>query len=251
MAAGKNKLLRWTRIYVGGYNLSGDARTIGNLMAAYGAAEMTGWSDGVKNYLPDYRLEVGISGFRALMNDTALSGAYTVLKAAAQSLPVSVLLGSLAEPVAGDAAYLLAAAQLKSPMGWEGQAAAIGGDFVADATQIDANSVIPHADVFSPEASIAVTTNGTIIDNGAASTAGAHANLHLTASSGGTWVFTIKQSATGAFAGEETTLMTFTANGSAVTAEHKSVAGSVARYLRFVATRTSGSVTPVCVLARN
>jgi len=251
MAAGKNKLLRYARIYVGGYNLSGDARSIGSMMAAYGAVEMTGWSDGAKNFLPDYRLEVGITGFRALVNDTASSGAYSVLKGAAQSLPVSVLLGALAEPVANDPAYLLAAAQLKSPMGWEGQAAAIGGDFVADATQIDANSVMPFAEILSPEASIAATTNGAIVDNGAASSNGAHANLHLIASSGGTWVFTVKQSTTGAFAGEETTLMTFTANGSAVTAEHKSVAGTVARYLRFVATRTSGSVTPVCVLARN
>ncbi len=50
---GKNKLLRWLRVFINGYDLSGDARSIGTLMNAFGEVEMTGLSHSVKYFAAD------------------------------------------------------------------------------------------------------------------------------------------------------------------------------------------------------
>jgi hypothetical protein len=107
----------------------------------------------------------------------------------------------------------------------------------------------PWGVVLHPETSLSATTNGTSIDNGAATTGGWHANLHTVASSGGTWAFTIEHSSDNS---NWSTLGTFTGDGSAIAAEYLTSADGVTvnRYVRFVATRTSGTVTPVVVFCR-
>ncbi len=248
--AGKNKLMRWMRLYAGGYDLSGDSRTFGALLNSYQPVDVTGWSEANHNFLADLRRAVGITGYQALMNDTA-GQAFAVLKNPDQQVPISLLFGGGAEPTYADPAYLLGSVQMSSPMGWDGGAAALTADFMPDSREADANTGNPWGVVFYPATSIAVTTNGTVVDNLAASTAGAHANLHITATASGVWSLIIQASTTGAFAGEETTLLTFTPNGSAVTAEHISVTGTIPRYLRFRAVRTSGTTTFLVTFARN
>jgi hypothetical protein len=148
----------------------------------------------------------------------------------------------------GDPAYLLGAVQISDPAGWDGQAAAISADFINDQSAYAVAINYPWGVVLSPETSYSSTQTQGSADNGAATTAGAHAHLHVTASSGGTWAFTIEDSANDS---DWATIMTFTANGSAVTSERQTSAGAVRRYVRAVLTRTSGSVTAVITFARN
>jgi hypothetical protein len=242
---GKNKLLRWLRVFINGYDLSGDARSIGTLMNAFGEVEMTGLSHSVKYFAADKVRQAGITDFKTLLNDAA-AGAYTQLKNNSLSIEISALFGAAPEPDFGDPAYLLYSAQLMHQLGWEGAAASVGANFMP---QHDTGN--PIGVVLHPNTSLSDTTEGTEHDNGASSSNGWHANLHITASDAGDWEFKIEHSATGLWAGEEATLGTFTADGSAIGSEHLTGTGTVNQYTRFVATRTSGTVTPICTFARN
>ena len=67
--SGKDKTLKCMRLHVGGYDLSGDARTFGTLDSTFWRADTTGWDESVYNFLSDGRRQVGISGLQVLMND--------------------------------------------------------------------------------------------------------------------------------------------------------------------------------------
>ena len=247
--ADKNKILTGLRCYLDGYNISGDTRSVDSLDSTTGEVDLTGDSDTVRNYLSDMVINVGVRGYKALMNDTATTGGFTLLQDPETGHEVSILLGSAgAAPAVADPAYLLGAVQLSDQLAIDGAAAVVQTDFIPDA---GVTNYKPWGVVLSPETSMSATTNRASVNHGGATTNGYSANLHITASGGGTWAFTIEGSTTGAFGGEETTLHTFTANGSAITSEHGTGTGTVKQYLRFRAVRTSSTVTAVCVLARN
>lgn len=249
MAAGKNKLLRFTRLLYGGYDLSGDSRKIDSLDNDYEAVDFVGWSDAHHNFLAGWR-SMGVKGYQAFINDAA-AGAYTALLAGdAASSRLSVLFGSLAEPAYGDLAYLLGSSQIKLQANFDGGAGVLQADFMPDAAQLDSNAVNPLGVVLFNGA-LAATANGTSVDNLAASLLGMHANLHITVSSGGTWSFLIQGSTTDAWAGEETTTASFTLTGAAIGSEQIVAAGTIKEFQRLRAVRTSGTCTVVCTMARN
>lgn len=241
--------MRWTRAYVGGYDLSGDARKFGELKNSFGAVDMTGWSDSVKNYLSSSVRELGVNGFSALMND-GTAGAFTVLKTNTQALPLSIAFGGGAAPTYGDPVYLLGGVQTSLLMGFDGQSAAHTADFPADAGE-SSGMENPLGIVLYPSTSISATTNGTSQDNGAASTNGCHANLHVLATSSGNFSCLVQGSTTGSFAGEETTVITFGITAGSIAADHATASGTIPRYLRARFVRTAGTVTFVVTIARN
>lgn len=244
MATGKNKLLRYARVYFGGYNISGDARTIGTLQNKIDPIDMTALSDSYRNALGAGHREVGVMGFQAFLNDTASSGAHTLMKNGG-STQLSVLLGSLAEPAIGDIAYLLPAVLLSYPYSFDGGAAIISGDFMPDASQ--SLTASPFGIVQHPATSLSATTNATSVDNGASSANGAIAILHLVATSSGDFALKVQDSANNS---DWSDLITFSSDGSAITSEVGTATGTVDRYTRFQATRTGGSCTPVVSFAR-
>ena len=106
-------------------------------------------------------------------------------------------------------------------------------------------------------ATITADTNGSSVDNGAATTNGAVFHLHTTAFSGFTSdVIIVQGSTTGAFAGEQTTIATFATQTAALFAfgaadDRQEVTGTVPRYLRVVDDVTgSGSITRHVVISR-
>lgn len=240
----KDHLVRHMRIYVGGFNLSGDARTFSSADLTHDRADMTGWSNGVRNFLANYR-NIGIEGFQALLNDTATTGAFQVLKDT-PSTRVSMLFGSGTVPAIDDPAYFLGAASMEDTAGFDGGAATIGASFVPDANQTIIS--FPWGEVLHPETSLSATTDGASVDNGASSANGGHANLHITATASGNFANKVQDSPDDSAWAD---LITFSADGSTVTSEQGSASGTVDRYTRFQATRTGGSETPVCVFARN
>ena len=248
MTAGKNKLLTGLRVYLDGYNVSGDTRSVDSIDGPMGEVDMLGVSESVRNYLADLVHPVGVRGYKALMNDTAASGSHTLLVNPETGHEVSVLLGAAgAAPAVGDIAYVLGAVQFSDQAAIDGAVAVLQTDFIPDAgvTNTQAWGV-----VLSPETSMSITTALAAVNNVAQSTNGWSANLHLTATASGNYSLVIESSTSGAYAGEELTVHTFTSTGGAITSEHASGTGTVPQYIRFKATRTGGSCTPVVTFAR-
>lgn len=246
-ASGKDKLLRFARLYVGGYDLSGDARTVSSLDNRVGEVDITGWSELVRNYVSDDLRQTGIRGFQALMNDTA-GRAYAILKDAENSHIVSYCFGGGGEPAVPDPAYLLHSVQMMDTAGLEGQAAIINADFLPHAGNYSATAINPMGVVLQGATSLSSTTTGSSHDNAAATTAGYHAHLHVLATSSGNFAITIEHSSNDS---AWSTLATFTSTAGSITAERVTGSGTVNRYVRSVLTRTAGTITTVITFARN
>ena len=243
----KDKLLRGCRLYYGGYDLSCDSRSFGSLDNTCGEVDNWGWCESHGNYLADRRM-VGIMGYQAMMND-ATGRSHPTLNNVQGSAVASFLIGSAgATPTISDLAYLLPAVQLSNLNTSDGGLFMIGADMRYDASQYSANYSNPWGVVLHPATSLSVTTNGTSVDNGASSANGGWGNIHVTASDGGTWALKIQHSTNDV---DWADLITFTVTGDLVEAEGSGVSGTINQYLRFQATRTSGTVTPIVTFARN
>lgn len=107
------------------------------------------------------------------------------------------------------------------------------------------------AGVLLSSAAVTVDTNGASVDNGAATTNGGVAHLHVTGFTGLTSdAIIIQHSSTGAFSGEQTTLVTFT-TATGQTSQRVEVSGTVNRYLRVVDDVTgTGTCTRVVAFSR-
>ncbi len=112
--------------------------------------------------------------------------------------------------------------------------------------QVDTAGILLENDT-----TVTVDTDGTAVDNGAASTQGAVFHLHVTAYSGLTSdAIIVEGSATGSFGGEESTVATF-ASVTELTSERVVVAGSILRHLRVVDDVTgTGSITRLVAVSR-
>ena len=172
---------------------------------------------------------------------------HPVLNGIAINGVISILIGQNADPIVGDIAYMLLTQQE-----------------VYQANP-EVGSVIPFSANFSPRGGqeagwgvalavpvdITNTTTGSNVDNGAASSNGGAAFLHiLQAAATDTYTIVVEGSATGAFAGEESTLGTFSLDASAIGSERLALSGSIPQYLRYKATRT-GSAGDTVRLAIN
>ncbi len=243
--SGNDKVSRYFELYVGGIDLSGDSRSFGSAEDVFDPADMMGWGHLVHYFLANQRT-VGLTGYVAHLNDTSTTGAHTVLKSSDNADRLSLLFGGGGAPTTGDPAYLIGSVQVSDSAGIDTNAAIVNADFLQDARQVDPASR-PWGVVLQGATAISATTTGTGVDGGASTANGARANLHVTVSSGGTWAFKIQDSADDSAWAD---LITFSANGSAVTSEQGAVTGTVDRYTRGVLTRTSGTLTAVITIAR-
>ena len=251
--SGKDKLLRHLRLYVGGYDLSGDSRTFGNAMGTFGEVDFTGWSELVRNYLADGWLQAGLTGYQALMNDTSGRALDQLqLSGNSQASQISLCFGGGGEPAVPDPAYLLPSIQLNDLQAFDGSAAVLSGiDFRPDAAQYTTNFAKAWGIVLQGPTALSATqaaSSSISADNGASSSDGFIAHLHILSTSSGDFAFKIRHSADDSAWSD---LVTFSADGSAVTAELASGTGTVNRYVAFDATRTAGTVTAICTFVRN
>jgi hypothetical protein len=249
--SGKDKLLTWTRIIYGGYDLSGDARTIGSLENMFGEADFTGLNERLSHFTPDYVRQVGVSGVQVLMNDTAASGATTLLQNPSSSNRLSILMGGGGEPAIADPAYLLPSIQMNTTTSFDGPVGVMQADFMMDEAQYDANTSNPIGVILCNQAlTVTVDLASHKLEGGSTTTTnGWHANLHITATASGDYAFVIEHSTNDA---DWATLGTFTADGSAITSEHLSDSDNpVNQYVRMGITRTAGTCTAIVTFARN
>ena len=221
------------RVLVDGYELTGDSNRV-TVDAKRDLPEQTVFLDRVHNFLPGQRVSnVEHVGFL----NAAVARSHPVLRANTLEGIFAVLLGQNADPVVGDPVYMLDGLQ--------------GGY----STLPEVAKVIPFTAKFANRGgrggwgvALAVpmtftnSSNGSSVDNSAASSNGGAAFLHiLQAAASDTYAITVEGSTTGAFGGEESTLATFTLDASALGSERIAIAGSVPRYTRWKAVRTGSA----------
>lgn len=234
---------RHMRMLVAGYNLSGDARTIGAAGVTFTEADATGWQDLTVN-VPG-RAALNLGPFQAMLNNTAAAtgptdpGAHIINSPTARI--VTLAIGIQEAPTIGAPAFSAKTQQLSYV------ATAPTDDIVtysADFTQQAAQNLIAAnwGQLLYNGNSVSSTTTAGSVDNGASTAAGAYAFLHITQSAGAMgsndWTITIEDSANDS---TWATIATFTADGSTATAEMQTIAGTVDQYTRAVLTKTAGT----------
>lgn len=240
--SGKDKVLRWTRILFGPYDLSGDARTYGSADLTFSEAPNWGWSNAVMGVLAGSTRMVGIRDFQALFNDAA--GRSFAALGAGELWPISMLFGGGGEPAIPDPAYLMDGVQIGNAVSFDNDIAVLTGSMLPASGGQSGN---PLGVVLANQA---LTTTVSLASHDAEdnTASGWMANLHILVSSGGEWTFTIEHSSNDStFA----TLGTFTLDASTIDAESISGTGLVNQYVRLKATRTSGTCTVAVTFSRN
>ena len=252
-AGGKNKIDTGLRLYVGGFDLSGDMRTFSAADMTYDTVDMTAWSDDVKSAYATWGT-TGITGYQALMNDAAF-GASTILALTATGAQtgtqLSLCFGSGgAEAAVPDPAYLLSGLELSDVMTVNG-VGTLQGDFVPDAGQAASAAMHPHGVVLRGNTLLTATLTGSSsnsVDNEGATTNGWHAHIHVLLTNSANFAFKIRHSTDDSSWAD---LGTFTTTGGTVAAEVLTGTGTVNQYVAFDATRTAGSATVIVTFARN
>jgi hypothetical protein len=227
------------QILVDGYELTGDSQRL-TIMETSTPYDVTAFQDRVHKFILGQRT-AGLEHAGYLNAQAAHS--HPVLKSGTVTGVVSVVLGQNADPVVGDPMYSLLILQ-----GRYGTAPAVGGYVPFGAQFANRGDLGGWGVALTPPVTFTTTTTGTAVDNGAATTQGGAACLHvLTAAVSDTYTFIVEGSATGAFAGEQTTLATFTLNGSQVGSERAAINGTIPRYTRWKATRSGSAGNTVKV----
>lgn len=98
-------LARWTRVYIDGYDWSGNTRSIGPASVSYPQIDCVTLSDAICGYLPG-QSDANIGALNAVLNNTATSGVIA-LGDAGKGAQHSVIIaqGMRAEPANGDPAF--------------------------------------------------------------------------------------------------------------------------------------------------
>ena len=231
---------------VDGYELTGDGNRI-TFNDAYDTYDVTAFSDPAHRFIRGKRkASLEHSGY---MNADA-ARSHPVLKGAALEGVISVLLGQNADPAVGDPAYSLA--------GLQGQYKTMPklGEFIPfNARFANRGTLGGWGVALAVPTTFTNDSNGSSVDNGAASSNGGAAYLHiLQAAASDTYTITVEGSSTGAFSGEESTLATFTLDASSIGSERQAISGSIPRYTRWKAVRTgsAGDTVEIAInLVRN
>lgn len=234
---------KYARLLVAGANLSGDARTVGNVGMAYAEDDVTGW-ESIMNYLPG-QATLNFGPIQALFNNRAAAtgpiepGTHVILAGSGASIATAVI-GIREAPTIGAPAFSAHLQQLSYTSNIAAGALLIDANF----TNTVGNSFTAYGwgQILANGTSISSTTTNGSLDNGASSANGAYGVLHITTSAGSmasnSWVVKIQDSTNDSAWSD---LITFTANGATATAEWGSVSGTVDRYTRVVMTKSAGT----------
>ena len=221
------------QVLVDGYELTGDHNKV-SVPDTRDLYDVAAFGDAVHRFIPGRRT---VTLEHAGYMNAAAARSHPVLNGLAVSGVVSVLLGQNTAPAAGDPVYSLAIRQ-----GKYGVVPEIGKYVPFNATFANRGELGGWGVALGVPVELTNSANGSAVDNGAASADGGAAYLHvLTAAATDRYTIVVEGSTSGAFAGEQTTLGTFTLNAAALGSEFITLSGSIPRYTRWKATRSSGS----------
>lgn len=103
MATGRTHS-RWTRFYMNGYDLSGDARSVGPLAHTQDVEEMEGLNWAVKGAMPSQSM-IGIGSVNAILSADGVDEMHDLFATPSSNYPVMIPVGIRAEPAAGDPVF--------------------------------------------------------------------------------------------------------------------------------------------------
>ena len=220
------------QILVGGYELTGDSNRI-MINDSRNMFDVTAFGDGVHKFLPGQRMmAVQHAGF--MNSDSARS--HPILSGNSVDGVFSVYLGQNTDPSEGDPVFSLLTQQTRY-----GTLPQFNKFIPFNAAFANRGELGGWGQALAIPTNFTNTSNGSVVDNGAESSAGGSAFLHiLEAAASDTYSIIVQGSTTGAFGGEETTVATFTLDGSTLGSEHILISGTIPRYTRWQASR-SGS----------
>lgn len=103
MATGRT-VEHWMRVYVDGFDMSGQARSLKPLQIEYGEANLTALADTVKGYLRTHP-QVNCGVLNAVFDNTASTGIHNALRTAGDARTVLAALGIRGAPADGDPTF--------------------------------------------------------------------------------------------------------------------------------------------------
>lgn len=230
----------YVTVLVGGYDLTGDSNKI-DIKDKRMLYEVTAFGDVAHNFVSGKRqLALNHAGY---MNAT-VGRAHPVLKTGSAQGVFSLFLGQNATPAVGDPVYSLFFQE-----GAYSVMPEVGKYIPFNADLLNAGSLGGWGAALAVPVTFTSNSNGSAVNEGAQSTNGGAVFLHILQSPNpDTYVITVEGSTTGAFGGEQTTLATFSLNGSAVGSERKAIAGTIPQYTRWKAVRTgTGNTIKIAV----
>lgn len=241
---------RFCRMLLGGYNLSGDARTLGSVGVTYDTDDIQGWSDTLMQYVMGHGV-VSFGPFEASFSNTAAAtgptdpGSHIVIPAliGTESTIATFAVGIREAPTIGAPAFSHRCVPRDYTAPVANGAVRINADF-STASSTQSSNAKRWGQLLAVGTSVSSTTNNGSLDNGASSSSGGIAVLHLTQSAGAmgsnSWVIKVQHSANDSTWAD---LVTFSATGAAVAAEwdDTSATSTVNRYLRAQATKSAGT----------
>ena len=192
MATGRTTS-RWQRVFVDGYDFSGQARKVGPLEITRAPADLTALSDPVRGYYPNHS-HVNVGAINSVFDNTATTGIHNLLATAGVKRTVTIAQGIRAVPALADPVF---AGQFTQG---EYMAADDGGGVVVNLPfhgwAEDAASVLfasPWGVLLNANVARTAVNSSTGVDLIDVSTAkGGVMVYHVTASSGGAHTATIK-----------------------------------------------------------
>lgn len=242
---------RYCRFLLNGYNISGDMRSV-SCGVTNEQADLTGWPDDLRQFMND-RAMVNVDNLSVLFSNAAQGvgpvdqGSHTALSGLG-SWHIGIFMGIRA--VAIGCPFFSASLQQGSYYADVTAAPVMAnGSFYGDATVDNDKYVWGQALAVGAE----LTATGALgsVDNGASSANGYILYgffTQTTAAIGDNdWSFVVQHSTNDS---DWSTLATFTADGSSVTAERLTGSGTVNRYTRLLPTRTAGTARPWINLIR-
>lgn len=245
--SGKDKLQKYLRCYIAGYDLSGDGVTFGEAGNAYEEVDLTGWDEDLKTFSGGQRTG-GLSGLQMIMNATA-NRSHDRLKAPNQEQDLTLFFGGGGAPAIGDPAFLLPGNFISSEVNLTGGKPLYTGEFWLKPGV--SNYLNPMGRTVWFQTNITAAVDGDSIDWGTdlPKTNGAYAIIQVYSAGTGALSMAIEHSTDDS---SFSTLMSFTIDGTAVETEYISTASTVNQYTRFsVLSGTSTGCNLVCALAIN
>ncbi len=234
-----------TRLILDTIDISGVSRQVGSFGVEYATNDITGYSNGVHYVQLGHPSHI-FNGYQAVFSNLGTTGSHTELKDREEYI-LSYCIGVDAAPEVGSTAFLSSMDQISYEVTAGGGSELVSVDFEKAIT--DNDHTMAFGKVLEAGTARTATLTGASVNNLEASTNGIVAHLHVTVSSGGVWSFVIQESSddgSDPFA----TIATFDAIGDAVEAERIDVSGNVEQYLRILATKSSGTLTFWCTVAR-
>lgn len=217
------------KAYINGYDLTSYFKSA-SAEGMRDMAESSAWGATNKAYIPglgdgSLSFDGMFDGSASAVDDRLNTALTATTPAVVVYEPVTEALGSVAYGYSADESTYDAAAPVA--------------DIVSVAAEFQSSVGRERMLVHAVLAQVSANGNGTAIDNAASSAAGGRAYLQVTQSSGGNLVVKVQHSPDNSVWAD---LITFT-TAAAITAERKTVTGTVDRYTRSLHTISAGTAT--------